>query len=139
VELKWDHYHRIKSRFVLATLLNLHLIENKKLSEFEIFELGGNKNLRGFVENQFSGYQVGWSNLELRYLLNRNSRLYIFTDYGYVNSLNYKFGKLFGFGIGLKIETRLGLLGIDYAFNYQENELRNPLDGIIHFGLESKL
>jgi len=139
IELKWHKYYEVKNRIVLAGLFNANVIEKKKLTEFETFDLGGNKDLRGFIENQFSGYQVSWTNLEFRYLLNRKSRIYIFTDYGYVNNLNYKFDNLFGFGIGLKIETRLGLLGIDYAFSYQENEFRNPLDGIIHFGLESKL
>lgn len=139
VELKWHKFTKLRNRIVLAGLLNLNLIENKKLTEFESFDLGGNKNLRGFIENQFSGYQVSWTNLELRYLLNRNSRIYVFADHGYVKNLEYKFGKLFGFGVGIKIETRLGMLGIDYAFSYQENEMRNPLDGIIHFGLESKL
>ncbi|MDO9578287.1 MAG: POTRA domain-containing protein [Candidatus Cloacimonadales bacterium] len=139
VELKWYKFLKLRNRVVLAALFNLNLIENKKLTEFETFDLGGNKNLRGFVENQFSGYQVSWTNLELRYLLNRNSRIYVFADHGYVKNLENKFGKLFGFGVGIKIETRLGMLGIDYAFSYQDNELRNPLDGIIHFGLESKL
>jgi len=139
VELKWHNYHKLGNRVVLAALFNVNVIEKKKLTEFESFDLGGNKNLRGFIENQFSGYQVSWTNLEVRYLLNRNSRFYIFTDHGFVNSLENKFGKLFGFGVGFKIETRLGMLGIDYAFSYLKNELRNPLDGIIHFGLESKL
>jgi outer membrane protein insertion porin family len=139
IEASWQHFHKLKQRLILATQINVNIIEKKKLSEFEKFNLGGNKNLRGFVEKQFSGYQVSWTNIECRYLLGRKSRIYLFADHGYVKNLEQTSGKLFGFGIGIKIETRLGMLGIDYAFSYQENELRNPLDGIIHFGLESKL
>ena len=114
-------------------------IENKKLTSLDCFNLGGSQNLRGFNENQFYGYRIGWLNLEFRYLLSRKSRAFIFSDYGYAESKEYRFGKLFGFGFGLRLETRLGMLGIDYGFGYCNGELRNPIDGIIHFGIESKL
>ena len=139
VETSWSNYRKLTRTLVFAINLNANIIENKDLTEFDSFDLGGNKNLRGFNEDQFSGFVVGWSNLELRYLLSRNSRAFIFCDYGYVENLNYSFGKLFGFGFGMRVETRLGILGIDYGFNYFDNKLRNPLDGIIHFGLETKL
>ncbi len=139
VELSYDKYQKISKNMVFAISLNANIIENKNLTEFEIYELGGSQNLRGFNENQFSGFRVGWSNIEMRYLLSRNSRAFIFTDYGYVESNVYTLGKLFGFGFGLRVETRLGILGIDYGLGYSDGELRNPLDGIIHFGIESKL
>ena len=139
VEISWQNYKKILSKFVLAFSLNAKIIENKKLTNFDFFNLGGSKNLRGFNENQFYGYRIGWTNLEVRYILSRKSRAFIFTDYGYAENIEYRFGKLFGFGFGLRIETRLGMLGIDYGFGYSNGELRNPVDGIIHFGIESKL
>ena len=139
VELCYDKYQKISKNMVFAISLNANIIENKNLTEFDSFDLGGSQNLRGFNENQFSGFLVGWSNLELRYLMSRNSRAFIFSDYGYVENLTYTYGKLFGCGFGLRVETRLGILGIDYGFSYSNGEFRNPLDGIIHFGLESKL
>ncbi len=139
VELSFKHYFGISGNLVVAAGTNANVIENKALTAFEVFELGGSRNLRGFNENQFSGYRILWSNLELRYLLSRNSRVFLFSDYGYVHNDEYTFNKLFGFGFGLRFETRLGILRLDYGFSYFEDELRNPLDGIIHFGLETKL
>jgi hemolysin activation/secretion protein len=101
--------------------------------------LGGKGSLRGFNEHRFSGYRIGWSNLELRLLLSRDSRVFLFSDYGYVKSTNYTFGILFGFGFGIRIETKLGMLGIDYGLGYLKGKLQNPLDGIIHFGIETKI
>ena len=138
VELSFNHYFGISGNLVVAAGANANVIENKALTPFEVFELGGSRNLRGFNENQFSGYRILWSNLELRYLLSRNSRAFLFSDYGYVHNDEYTFDKLFGFGFGLRVETRLGILRLDYGFSYFEDELRNPLDGIIHFGLETK-
>ena len=139
VELSFKRYFGISDNLVLAAGANTNVIENKALTSYEVFELGGNQNLRGFNENQFSGYRIFWSNLELRYLLSKNSRAFLFSDYGYVHNDEYTFDKLFGFGFGLRFETRLGILRLDYGFSYFEDELRNPLDGIIHFGLETKL
>ncbi len=139
IEMSWQNYQKIMSKFVLAFSMNAKIIENKKLTDFDFFNLGGSQSLRGFNENQFYGYRIGWTNLEIRYILSRKSRAFIFTDYGYAENKEYRFGKLFGFGFGLRIETRLGMLGIDYGFGYSNGELRNPVDGIIHFGIESKL
>jgi outer membrane protein assembly factor BamA len=139
VEFSFNHYFGISNNLVVATGANANVIENKALTSFEVFELGGSRNLRGFNENQFSGYRILWLNLELRYLLSSNSRAFLFSDYGYVHNDEYTFDKLFGFGFGLRVETRLGILRLDYGFSYFKDELRNPLDGIIHFGLETKL
>lgn len=139
VEAGLNYFHKFLPSTVLSLSLNTKIRQNKELSELEYFELGGNKNLRGFTEDQFFGFRIGWLNTELRYLLSRSSRFFIFADYGYVEAETFKLDKLFGFGIGLRILTRLGLLGLDYGFSYDGKELRNPLDGIIHFGLESKL
>jgi outer membrane protein assembly factor BamA len=139
VKISWIYNKKIFNRIVFNTGFNANLIENKELNELEYFHLGGSKNLRGFTEDQFSGYRTGWINTELRYLLSRTSRFFVFTDYGYVESQISKQNKLFGFGFGFRLQTKLGLLGLDYGFSYNGTELRNPLDGIIHFGLESKL
>jgi len=139
VETSFTNFRRISGKLIFAVALNANVLENKNLSELEYYYLGGNSNLRGFNEKQFYGYRVGWSNLELRYLLSRNSRVFLFSDYGYVESEEYKFGLLFGFGFGLRVETKLGLLRIDYGLRYQSGEFRNPFDGIIHFGIEMKM
>ena len=140
-ELSITKYEQILDNFVLSLSLNGKNKENRDLESYHYFKLGGNKDLRGFNEDQFIGYRIGWSNLELRYLLTRESRFFIFTDYGYAEYMDSDKKKvindLFGFGVGLRIKTQIGILGIDYGFNYSDGELQNPLEGIIHFGLET--
>jgi outer membrane protein assembly factor BamA len=139
VEAFYQTYHRLISRIVLAAKFNLKVIENKQIDFFDYFYLGGQSNLRGFEENQFAGHQIGWMNLELRLITSRLSHLFIFMDYGYVNSREFTFNDLVGLGTGLNLQTRLGKLSITYGIGHQQGKLRNPLDGIIHFGIESKL
>ena len=132
-----ENFFSPKTKWVIFSGFNVKL--SKNLDEYEFFRLGGNKNLRGFGEDEFSGSQIGWLNTELRYLFEQNSRFFLFCDYGYAQKNENKiFGKLFGFGIGLRLKTRLGIFKIDYGLNYF-NKFKNPLDGIIHFGLETKI
>jgi len=139
VELKTARYFDLGKNLVLGFDVNAKVIEKKQLSKFEVYELGGAKSLRGFNENIFSGFRVGWSDLELRYLFGRKSRLFAFGAYGYVENQDYKYSDLFSFGFGLRTQTRIGLLGIDYGLGIQNGEIRNPLDGIIHIGIETGL
>ena len=138
LEALYFHALPIKNRLVFTYKVKANIVENKNITRYDYFYLGGNSNLRGFIENQFYGYRTGLLNLELRYLLGRKSRFFLFTDYGYAENDVYRYGKLFGFGFGLRVNTRLGLLGIDYGLGYQ-NEPRDPFNGVLHFGIETKL
>ncbi len=139
VELRFDTYRRLLGKLIFASKVNARIIENKKLQQFELFSLCGYSSLRGFDEDQFTGYQTIWTNLEFRFITSRNTYIFLFTDHGYIKNEEFTFKDLFGFGLGINLQTRLGMLGITYGFSYQNGELRNPLDGIIHFGIESKL
>jgi len=139
IELRVARYFDLGKNLIIGFDVNAKVIEKKQLTEFEVYELGGAKSLRGFNENIFSGFRVGWSDLELRYLFGRNSRLFAFGAYGYVENQEYKYNDLFSFGFGLRTQTRIGLLGIDYGLGIQNGEMRNPLDGIIHIGIETGL
>jgi outer membrane protein assembly factor BamA len=138
LESYYLHFLALSMRMVISGKVSMRLLENKSVTQFEYFYLGGHADLRGFMEEQFYGFRTGLVNLELRYLIGRDSRIFLFTDYGYVENSDYRYGKLFGFGFGLRVSTRLGLVGMDYGFGYQET-LRNPLEGIVHFGIETRL
>ncbi|KQC08422.1 MAG: hypothetical protein APR54_04655 [Candidatus Cloacimonas sp. SDB] len=138
-ELFWQTYLNPIRKNVIAIGFNLRVVENKSLQDYELFRLGGIKNLRGYNQDQFQGQLILWTNLEYRYLLSYNSRAFIFFDYGFVRNDQTDIGKLFSLGFGLRLKTRLGLLGIDYGIGYENGKFRNPLDGIVHFGLETKL
>lgn len=98
------------------------------------FRLGGATTLRGYREEQFRGSRVGWSNIEYRYLLGPRSRAFVFADLGYffkqtADSRIEEFKS--AYGIGTRIETPLGVVGVDYGLG----EGDGLLAGKVHVSL----
>jgi len=123
-------------------LLGLHgrqvKSNEKSIPVSDLFRFGGTGSVRGYREEELWGEKVAWLNLEYRYLLAPRSRVFLFLDSGYFlqrdreqNDIkNYKFG----YGFGLRIETRLGVIGIDYGLG----EGRGLTSGLVHVGLTNK-
>ena len=86
----------------------------------EQFYLGGSRTLRGYREDQFRGSRIAWSNLEYRYLTGRRSRLFLFLDAGWISNRDpathhWKDLWKLGYGLGIRTQTALGIIGIDYG------------------------
>jgi len=107
----------------------------------DLFRLGGARSLRGYREEQFLGSRIGWTNLELRYWLGKSSRFFGFVDGGAffrerlegehrVVLQDFKLGT----GVGVRIETGVGIWGVDYALGEDDR----PLSGKIHLSLQSE-
>ncbi|KAA3606538.1 MAG: hypothetical protein DWQ06_01465 [Calditrichaeota bacterium] len=105
----------------------------KEISVTDLVRFGGTKTLRGYLENQFLGDNVAWANIEYRFLQGRKSRVFAFYDFGFYtkNKTNKNFNFLDSFGFGLKIETRVGIIGIEYAIGKDDN-FNN---GKLHLGI----
>jgi outer membrane protein insertion porin family len=123
-----------------STLLKLFggEVRGEKIEESELFRIGGNKSIRGYREEQFLASRLFYGNLEMRFAISRRSFFYGFYDAGYyqrvaddINNIPEQKGFLFGYGIGLRLETNLGLIGVSYALGKGDS----PLDGKINFGL----
>jgi outer membrane protein assembly factor BamA len=103
----------------------------------EQYRIGGNRLLRGFDEEQLFVDLYAVLTLEYRLLLDRNSNLYAFFDYGYVEDGTQDgigVDRPFGLGAGLSFQTRAGLFGVSVAVGRQFDnpiDLRNPK---VHFG-----
>ena len=100
--------------------------------------------VRGHIEEEARGRRVGWMNLEYRYLIGENNRLFAFYDLGAAGlsatARNYLPGekstswrtKYFqGYGAGLQLESRLGLLQLSIAFTPE----KGPGGGRLHLRL----
>lgn len=116
--------------------LNAKVINGDGLSLSDLFKFGGMNSLRGYVENQFIGSRIFWSNLEYRFLTNYTDYISAFLDYGYYyrdiqneKVSNFKYG--YGFGAGF--QTTLGLLKVNFALGEGDTFSR----GKIHFGIVS--
>jgi outer membrane protein assembly factor BamA len=99
----------------------------------EQLTLGGARSLRGYREEQFRGTRTGLATAEYRFLLTRRSRALAFIDVGYWyrGGSNAAKGTKLGYGIGLRGETRLGTISVDYGLG----EGDGLLDGKLHAGL----
>lgn len=99
----------------------------------ELLVLGGANDLRGYREEQFRGTRTALGTIEYRFILGRRSRAIAFVDVGYFYRGGSNFAKdtKLGYGIGLRGETRLGIIGLDYGLG----EGDGLLDGKLHVGL----
>jgi len=88
------------------------------------YRFGGATTLRGYREEQFRGSRVAWSNIEYRYLLSPRSRAFVFVDLGYyyriepqipndLSSLHKIEAFKRSFGFGIRLDTRLGIVGLE--------------------------
>jgi len=119
--------------FSFKALAKFIFTTNDTISTYEKYSFGGYGSLRGFVDNQFISSIYGILSLEYRYLLSRDSRAFIFADYGYCKEHK----NLLGVGLGVRLRSRIGIIKIDYGIGYQDGTWTNPLQGTIHFGLET--
>jgi outer membrane protein assembly factor BamA len=100
------------------------------------YRLGGTRSLRGYREDQFRGSTIAWSNMEYRYILGPRSRAFVFCDVGYYhaeNSNGVSEDLKIGYGFGVRLETGLGIMGIDYGLAYGEKT--GLMSGLLHVGL----
>ena len=56
---------------------------------------------------------------------------YYFRPFDQINNYPEQSGFLYGYGVGIRLETGLGLIGVSYALNKESSFL----DGLINFGL----
>ena len=100
----------------------------------ELFYLGGANTLRGYNEDWFSGPRRVYTNFEYRLIVGRASRIFVFVDLGSVTQVSQPsvFAPLrVGYGFGMRLESRGGLLRIDYGLAAGSSALQ----GKIHVNL----
>lgn len=134
--LQMEWYLSVARRHVLRFSSANEFYYAPVMYENEIFRFGGQLSLRGFNEDDLLASARTVTTIEYRYLLDKNSNLFIFYDQGYYeNSVGvYRKDHPFGFGAGLSFGTGLGIFSLSYALGSQQN---NPIllrNGKIHFG-----
>jgi outer membrane protein insertion porin family len=106
-----------------------------RISLEDQFRFGGARTMRGYRENEFRGAKVAWANLEYRYLLGRRSRAFVFLDSGYYwredAPQQVSEGYRLGYGFGVRVETGLGIVGVDLGLGKGDSLLEAKL----HVGL----
>ena len=127
-----------------TVLIGVHIVDiqtgEQALPISQQIRFGGTRTLRGYRENEFQGARVAWSNFEYRFLLSSRSRFFTFFDAGYFESPRRIGGGVetrretkIGYGLGIRVESSLGILGIDYGIGEEDS----PLNGKVHIGFRN--
>jgi outer membrane protein insertion porin family len=102
----------------------------------DLYKVGGARTVRGYREEQFAGDRVGWLALEARYLLGEKSRAFAFADAGAIHRPTGTATTTYisSAGVGMRMETRLGIAGFDYGVGDGDP----ILSGKVHVSLTSQ-
>jgi outer membrane protein assembly factor BamA len=111
-----------------------------KIYTTEMYRFGGLNTLRGLDEESIFASAFARSSFEYRYLLDRNSHLYLFVDQGWYERKDvdaFTTDTPLGFGAGVSFETKAGIFLFNYALG---QEFDNPIlvrNGKISFGFRN--
>jgi len=130
-EIKFEWYLNVWKNQVFAFKLTGMHITGSDIQVSDYFWFGGFKTLRGYRENQFFGDKAAWANLEYRFVMGRNSRLFVFNDWGFYDNPQIDSTLLAGYGMGVRFETAVGILEIAYGLGKGDGFS----EGKIHFGI----
>ena len=134
---KADKYTSISRTQVLKLSFQTKSLIAPDVFQNELYRIGGNRLLRGFDEQSV---YASWYNVftaEYRYLIQRTSYLFLFTDFAYIehqlpNNFYTDFPK--GVGAGLTFQTKAGIFGVSYAVGSERGNALQLRSAKIHFG-----
>ena len=139
-KLKLNKFLSISKRTTTNLGLNAMTTLNDNLFENELTRIGGYQNLRGFDEESIfvSSYLIG--NLELRYLIDQRSNVFLFTDFAWTEkniSNKYQQNSYNSLGFGTNLSLNNGLLTIVYGLGREVGKNFIIRTGKIHLGFTS--
>lgn len=132
------HYFPAGKKSTLKTEINGGIFQSQDIFRNELFQIGGNRLLRGFDEESIYASQYAIFTAEYRYLTGINSYLFGFSDVGitktHFQTTNFT-NNYISAGLGLSVETTFGIVNVSYAIG-KRNDVKFDLAGAskIHFG-----
>lgn len=122
VTLDFEYVVSPFTRQVVSTSLFLRDLRSGEVDPSDLYRLGGTNSLRGYREGQFLGSRLAWINTEYRVLVSPRSFAYGFVDAAYIMTPDRPSIGLYrseqskvGYGIGIRLDTALGLIGVSLA------------------------
>jgi len=135
-----EFYLPVFNSFVLMYRNFINILWSEYLFENELFKFGGASLMRGFDEESLRASFVNLNSLEVRYLLQNRTSVFLFTDYSIMQhksiSNNY-WDHLVGVGTGFTLSTKNGLLSFTYAIGKTDNQKFVLKDSKVHFGFSA--
>lgn len=140
VQAALSHYFPLGRQAAIKVGAQAGWLEAASYFQNELFQVGGFKLLRGFDEEAVFANRYLVGSIEYRLLIDRNSRLFAFTDLGttFNQAIRGKqYNRYWGIGVGVSVETNTGILSFSLAAGKQND---NPFDTRqlkLHFGFVS--
>jgi outer membrane protein assembly factor BamA len=137
VSMNLEHFIPLYKRWVLRYQVSFDTYLAPSIFSNECYRFGGLNTQRGFDEEQFLATTKSVNQVELRYLLDRNSAVFAFFDQSfYENRSNNSYQKdaPMGFGVGANIGSTVGIFYLAYALGLEKNNPFDARSGKIHFG-----
>ena len=132
-------YFPISKRGVIHLANRTYYLDQQKIYQSDQTQLGGGRSLRGFNENQFFADAFTSFTGEYRFILEQNSFLFVFCDYGILrDNVIATTYKPLGLGLGMNYETPAGIVSFSYAVGKVGDIAFQPARGKIHVGLVSQ-
>ncbi len=134
LKIRFEWFYELFRNQVFSLQFTGNQIKGNRLQLTDFVWFGGARTLRGYRENQFRGDITAWMNLEYRFLLGRNSRIFLFNDWGtyhFKDSQTEIEEVLPGYGIGLRLDTALGIMAVDFGLGKGDDFSQAK----IHFGI----
>ena len=110
----------------------VHINDEISVPDGEKYRFGGAKTFRGYHELFFISDEFLINQIELSYYINKNSKIFAFTDIG---KANIKLNNIFSYGIGVMQPVSIGYLKLEYAIN----KLDKLSNGKIHLTILSNI
>lgn len=136
-ELKLDYFIRLHKRIALKPGAMLAHSVNPYRFFNELYRVGGINNLRGFDEDAYFISSYAFGNVELRYLIEKNSNVYLFVNGGWAERdivTGYLRDNPYGFGAGINFFTKAGFINLAYALGSSQGQPVQFRAGKIHLG-----
>jgi len=138
MHLEHEHFFQLWKWSTLLVKADIGLVTSKSpIYTSELYRIGGNQRLRGFDEESIFASWYNILTLEWRFLFGNNSYAYVFGDVAYIQNKSADSNMTdwpFGFGVGIALETKVGIFGLSYALGAQQG---NPIlfqNSKVHFG-----
>lgn len=136
-EIKVDYFIRLHKRIALKPGVMLAHSVNPYRFLNELYRVGGINNLRGFDEDAYYISSYAFGNVELRYLIEKNSNVYLFVNGGWAERdivTGYFRDNPYGFGAGMNFFTKAGFINFAYALGSSQGQPIQFKNGKIHLG-----
>lgn len=136
IDFRFKWYKQLIPRHVLHIANHTYWLDIEDILRNDQLQVGGARSIRGFNENQFFTDFYSFFSLEYRLQLERNSYVFVFGDYAYLeNNEDNSIRRPISTGIGMNYGTKAGIISISYAIGQAEGIPFQAARGRVHIGL----